>query len=137
MKLNIKPLVYEDYDNHLVGWWKDWNWTPPTRDFLPQDGVGGMMVYDGDIPVCAGFLYNSNAKLAWGEWVISNKSYGKGDKRTQALVLLVETLTDMAKSLNKKYVYALIKNPSLAKVYKDLGYIEGDSYNTEMIKIIN
>ena len=41
MQLNTKRLSYEDYDNILVGWWKDWNWTPPRRDFLPHNGERG------------------------------------------------------------------------------------------------
>ena len=34
MKLNVKPLSYEDYDDVLIKWWKDWDWTPPQRDFF-------------------------------------------------------------------------------------------------------
>jgi hypothetical protein len=33
-------------------------------------------------------------------------------------------------------VYALIKNQSLIKMYEELGYIKGDSYTSEMIKVL-
>ena len=35
MALNIKPLSDKDYDDILCGWWKDWKWTAPKKDFLP------------------------------------------------------------------------------------------------------
>lgn len=43
MKLNVKPLSYEDYDDVLIKWWKDWDWTPPVKEFLPQEGTGGVL----------------------------------------------------------------------------------------------
>ena len=132
MKFNIIPLKYEDYDNILVGWWKDWGWDAPLRDFLPQNGEGGIMVMDGDIPVCAGFIYNTNSKVAWVDWIISNKDYK--ESRSEAIVLLVETLTSIAKNLDNNYAYALIKHEGLIKTYESLGYMQAENYNTEMIK---
>ena len=28
-----------------------------TKDFLPDNGKGGLIVYDDKTPVCAGFIY--------------------------------------------------------------------------------
>ena len=55
-------------------------------------------------------------------------------KRKQALIELVKILTHTLKLSDCKYAYALIKSDSLIEHYKDNGYIEGDSYNKEMIK---
>ena len=132
MELTIRPLTYADYDDILVGWWNDWEWTPPLREFLPYDGVGGMMVYDGDTPVCAGFIYLTNSKVAWVDWIISNKGYR--DKRSEAITMLVSSLTRVCEQNEAKFVYALIKHDGLIKTYESLGYVAGDSYNKEMIK---
>ena len=134
MKFTTKLIQYEDYDNILVGWWKDWGWQAPTRDFLPQDGMGGIMVWDGDTPVCAGFLYNTNSKVAWVDWIISNKEYR--ESRKEALTILVDSLTSLAKSIDNKFAYALIKHDGLINVYEGVGYVKGDSYNKEMIKAL-
>ena len=107
MKFTTRPLNSEDYEAILVVWWKAWGWDAPLRDFLPQNGEGGIMVMDGDIPVCAGFIYNTNSKVAWVDWIISNKDYK--ESRSEAIVLLVETLTSIAKNLDNNYAYALIK----------------------------
>lgn len=134
MKFNTTPLQNEDYDNILKGWWKDWGWEAPSRDFLPQDGQGGVMVWDGDTPVCAGFLYNTNSKVAWVDWIISNKEYK--ESRKEALSILIQTLTSVAKNLDNKFAYALIKHNGLIGVYEQQGYTTGDSYNKEMIKAL-
>ena len=134
MEFNIRPLGETDYEDILVGWWKDWKWTPPPKDFLPSDGKGGVMVLDNDIPVCAGFVYMTNSKVAWVDWIISNKEYKKKPQRQQALSLLIKTLTDTCKNSGNKFCYALLKNKSLTKTYEDLGYIAADSYSQEMIK---
>ena len=134
MELYIRELNENDYDEILVGWWKQWGWEPPQRDFLPNDGKGGIMVFDGDVPVCAGFMYLTNSKVAWVDWIISNKEYTKKPQRKDALKLLVSALTDICKKAGSKYSYALIKNKSLIEMYEDLGYIKGDSYTGEMIK---
>jgi hypothetical protein len=134
MKFNTTPLQHEDYDNILKGWWKDWGWEAPSRDFLPQDGQGGIMVWNGDTPVCAGFLYNTNSKVAWVDWIISNKDYR--ESRKEALSILIQTLTSVAKNLDNKFAYALIKHNGLIGVYEQQGYTAGDSYNKEMIKVL-
>ena len=38
MEFNIRKLNSTDYDSVLVGWWKDWGWELPAKDFLPDDG---------------------------------------------------------------------------------------------------
>lgn len=136
MEFNIRPLGETDYEDILVGWWKDWKWTPPPKDFLPSDGKGGVMVLDNDIPVCAGFVYMTNSKVAWVDWIISNKEYKKKPQRKEALDLLITTLTNICKDTGNKYCYALIKNKSLIKTYETLGYNSADSYTQEMIKAL-
>tara|TARA_R100001460_G_scaffold48775_4_gene86950 strand:- start:271 stop:678 length:408 start_codon:yes stop_codon:yes gene_type:complete len=133
---NIRPLIETDYDKILLDWWKDWGWEAPQKDFLPADGTGGLMVLEDDVPICAGFMYATNSKVAWVDWIISNKNYRKKPERGQAIGLLIETLTGTCKSTGFKYCYALIKHKGLIETYKELGYIEADSYTQEMIKIL-
>ena len=136
MGLNIRELNETDYDNILVDWWLQWGWVPPQRDFLPNDGKGGIIIYDDETPVCAGFMYITNSKAAWVDWIISNKEYTKKPQRGDAIKLLVSTLTNICKTTGNKYIYALIKNESLINTYQGLGYIQGSTYTKEMIKIL-
>lgn len=136
MEFNIRKLNEQDYDQTLVGWWKEWGWEPPQKDFLPDDGQGGIMVLDGDIPVCAGFLYITNSKAAWVDWIVSNKSYRIKPNRSMALELLIDTLTNTASNAGYKYAYALLKHSKLIETYEKLGYFKGDTCASEMIKIL-
>ena len=136
MELYVRPLNETDYDSILVGWWKDWGWEPPQRDFLPNDAKGGIIVYDEEVPVCAGFMYLTNSKVGWVDWIISNKGYTKKPQRKEAIKLLVSKLTEICKTTGCKYTYALIKNDSLIGTYEELGYTKGDSYTNEMIKVL-
>jgi len=133
MSLYARILTKEDYDNTLVKWWSDWGWSAPSREFLPNDGEGGIIIYDDEDPVCAGFMYVTNSKAAWVDWIISSKTYNKKPQRKEALSMLIETLTTACQNMGFKYVYALIKHPSLINVYKEVGYIDGDTYTKEMI----
>lgn len=136
MELIIKQIEHDDYDNILVGWWKQWGWVAPVRDFLPEDGCGGIMIYDGETPICAGFMYATNSKAAWIDWIISNKEYTDREKRKEAITLLISKLTEICKGSHFKYGYALIKHQGLINTYEELGYKKGDSYTSEMIKLL-
>ena len=132
----IKKLSSTDYDKILVNWWGDWRWKAPPKDFLPENGMGGYMVYDEEVPVCAGFVYVTNSKVGWCDWIISNFNYKDKVKRKEGLKKLISSLTMVLKKSKCKYAYALIKSDSLIKVYKEEGYLEAGQYNKEMIKIL-
>ena len=136
MKLNIIPLKEEDYEKILCGWWKQWRWTPPSRDFLPENGTGGFIVYDGETPICAGFMYITNSQATWCDWIISNLKYKDRQKRKEALELLVKTISDKAENLGKKYVYASPSRRTCPALYDEIGFVEGSTYTHEMIKTI-
>ena len=96
MEFNINELNPSDYDEVLVNWWKEWGWTPPPKEFLPEDGQGGIMVSYKNKPVCAGFVYFTNSKVSWVEWIISDKNVDK-KLRHNAVQFLIGVLTNACK----------------------------------------
>lgn len=136
MALIIRPLNENDYDTTLVQWWRNWGWEPIDKEFLPEDGKGGLMVLDDEEPVCAGFMYATNSKVAWVDWIVSSDTYRKKPERSEAIKLLVETLTNICRNTGHKYSYALIKHPGLSELYEELGYVKGDKQVSEMIKLL-
>jgi len=133
MALNIKPLSDNDYEDILCKWWKDWRWTAPAKDFLPDRGY---MVYYNDEPICAGYMYVTNSNVVLLEWIISSFKFKNKDIRKEALYMLVETITSLARALDKKYVYSLLKNQPLINLYKELGFVAGGNNGKEMIKYL-
>jgi hypothetical protein len=136
MNFEVRKLNNTDYNLILTKWWKDWRWTPPPKDFLPENGEGGFIVYDKEIPVCAGFIYVTNSKVGWCDWIVSNFDYKNKEKRKKALTYLITILTNTLKLSGCRYSYALLKSKSLIDHYKENGYTKGDSYNSEMIKTL-
>ena len=94
MIFDIRPLELDDYDTILVDWWKDWGWTPPTRDFLPDNGKGGMIVFDGDIKSPGAHLSESHlATLA-----LEDLSQSRKDVIGDGLALEQQTSGESIKS---------------------------------------
>jgi len=133
--MEIRKLNKHDYHDILLEWWKDWGWkTPPKLDILPDEGESGVIVYQGDTPVCAGFIYTSNASLCWISWIVSNKQYRDRSKRKESIKALIETLSLVGKNLGAKYCYVNFDSPHLVKPSEELGFIKG-SITQEMFKI--
>jgi hypothetical protein len=133
--MEVRMLNTDDYDQSLKPWWESWGWSAPSKDFLPEDGIGGLMVSYEGVDICAGFIYFTNSKAAWIEFVISNKEY-KGDNRKEALQLLINCLSSVAEDKKFKYIYTSLKSNSLIKIYSDCGFTKGDSNCQEMIKVL-
>lgn len=125
-----RKLKEEDYDL-LVSWWKQWRWTAPPRDFLPQNGTGGVMIEKDGKQVVAGFIYLTNSAVAWSEFIISNFDYKEPD-RHEAIKFLISELSSIAKDCGVKYVYTVVKNQSLQKLYQEIGYTNGSQKVNEM-----
>ena len=72
MKLKARKLIHEDYDT-IVEWWKSWpEWEALSRDLLPENGTGGIMIEREGKPLIAGFLYATNSNICWMEWIVSD-----------------------------------------------------------------
>ena len=133
MEFNIRKLNSTDYEDTLVVWWKDWGWEPPAKDFLPDEGEGGLLVLDNDIPVCAGFIYITNSKVAWINWIVSDKSFENKKIRNKAIEVLLENLVTIAVKNKNSYVFASNNNLSLINRFVNIGFTKGCENTTEII----
>jgi hypothetical protein len=132
--MEVRQLVDNDYDK-LCQWWSDWRWVPISRDFLPENGTGGLMVTKDGVDICAGFVYMTNSKVAWIEFVVSNFHYRESDRKS-ALEFLIHSLTDICKQNGLLYAFSTLKNESLIKMYEGCGFQKGSTRTTEMVKIL-
>lgn len=132
MELTVRALQESDWDT-LQEWWTKWNWPIVAKEMLPLNGCGGLIVYKGDTPVVAGFLYLTNSNIAWMEWVISNKDYKENDRK-KALEILILGLEDIALSVGKDMIFSVSKSKSLINIHKGLGYTVDESPSYEISK---
>ena len=133
--MNIRKLTEADYEA-LEKWWKAWDWPPIEKDFLPENGTGGLMVQSKDgTPIVAGFLYMTNSKAVLLEWIISNPDY-KDKNRKQAVEVLLNTIEEVCKKQGKKYMFSIGRSKHLIDIHKKLGWQVDDKPSHEIIKII-
>jgi hypothetical protein len=134
--MEVRYLKESDYDDILVGWWSQWRWSAPAKDMLPQNGAGGIMVSKDGEDICAGFVYFTNSKTAWIEYIISNPNYKNREDRKNALNMLINVLSIYVEQEGYKYIYTSLKNKHLIDRYEDCGFLSGDKNCQEMIKIL-
>ena len=104
----------------------------PPRDFLPDNGKGGLMV-EKDVPIVAGFIYYTNSKGALLEWVVSNPDYKEADRK-QAIALLINAAEEVCKSNGVKYMFSIGRNKSLINIHEELGWKVDPSHSHEIVK---
>lgn len=129
----FKIRILEDNDySTLLNWWNFWRFPAPAKDLLPEEGRGGLMVYKDGIEICAGYLFFTNSKIAWLEFIVSNPEYKEKDRK-EAICFLINELTFIAKSKGFKVVFTSIKNENLINRFKECGYVIGSENTKELI----
>jgi hypothetical protein len=134
MELTVRELKESDWED-MSSWWKWWRWPEVSKETLPLNGCGGVMVCKGEIPVAAGFLYLSNSKVAWLDWIVSNPQYRESDRK-EALEMLINTLEEVARQQNYSIIISIARNKSLINIHKKLGYTVDESPSYEISKKI-
>jgi hypothetical protein len=135
MELKTRQLKDSDW-NTLVSWWNSWpEWVNPVKDFLPDNGTGGIMVEKNNKPIVAGFLYFTNSKSVLLEWIISDPNY-KDNDRKKAIELLILTAEKVCKDANKKYMFSIGRNQSLINIHKKIDWKVDKKQSYELLKIL-
>jgi hypothetical protein len=136
MELNIRKLTESDWDL-LVKWWgmyPEWK-QHPTKDMLPDNGTGGFIVEKHGTPIVAGFLYTTNSKVGWMEWIVSDKNYKNKDKK-DAIELLITGMEHVARESGCKIILSIGRNNNLINSHKQLGYTVDSKPSYEIAKQI-
>lgn len=132
--MNTRTLTESDYEI-LSDWWKAWGWPVMAKDMLPDNGTGGIIVENKGENIVAGFLYWSNSKLVWLDWIISNPNADK-KIRKQAIEMLILTAEQMVKDAGSKYMMSISRSNSLLKIHEKIGWSIDKTPSHEMIKVI-
>jgi len=136
MKLKVRQIETSDWDMLVKWWtsWKDWG-TNPSKETLPLNGTGGLIVENNGIPIVAGFLYLTNSKVAWLEWIVSDPEY-KQRNRKEAIELLIKSLEDVARNAKAEIILSVGRNKSLLNIHEGLGYTVDKNPSHEISKNI-
>lgn len=134
-KLETRVLQESDWET-MCSWWKWWRWPSMNKEILPMNGTGGIMVYKGDTPIVVGFLYLTNSKAAWLDWIVSNPSYKESDRK-EAIMLLIKTLEEIGKKQGYNVIISITRSKSLINIHRELNYTIDENPSHEISKKIN
>lgn len=130
-----RTTTEEDYPE-LCEWWKFWKFRSPGQEMLPDNGKCGIMIHDTqdyNKNYCAGFLYFTNSKIAWFEFLISNPNIKNKELRKESIQFLLNSVAFVAKSKGFKVIFTSVKHPSLINHYKEAGWVVGSDGTKEMV----
>lgn len=128
MQTRLVDLATDYLD--FANWWSDWGWPVIAPDYLPPIGL---VVEDGLTKICAGWLYQLDAKICMIEWIVSNKDAEK-KQRGEALDMLIESLCEAAKDRGFKSVFSALKTPRLIKRFEEAKFTISDTSMTHVIR---
>jgi|TARA_R100000231_G_scaffold27617_2_gene24636 hypothetical protein len=135
-RLVPRKIKKEDWST-LEKWWNSWpNSSAPPKESLPGNGTGGIIIEDNGKPVIAGFIYQTNSKLAMLEGIISNPNYRGKQKRDKSLEILVACLHETIKLMGCKYIFAMTDNKKIINLGIKLGWCLDAKPNYTLTKIL-
>jgi hypothetical protein len=118
---SFRWCLSEDDYKIVCGMMDGWGANVLHRRMLSEYGA---IISKNGYDVCSGWLYQSDSKLAWIEWVIMDKTAPRYT-REGALDFLYKTLFDKAKELGFEVVMCVANHKLLIERLKNkLGFIE-------------
>ena len=132
--LVLRSLTEEDYEV-ICDWWTKWEWPILPKELLPQDGLGGFMVEKNKKPIVAGFVYLTNSKGAWFDYIVSDPDY-REDDRNEAVELLIRGAEQFCIDLGIKAILHIGRNKGLIDKFNKLGWGVDKTPSYEIMKRI-
>lgn len=128
--MEFRYIEQSDYEM-LVDWWKFWKFPAPPIEMLPDSGV---IVNKNGVDICAGFIYFTNSKTCWIEFIVSNPNVRQKEDRRESITNVIDVLCSIGKNNGYTIAYTSLKNESLQNKYLQCGFIEGSKNCNEYIK---
>lgn len=104
----------------LKSWWLQYGWVVPELETLPPTGF---IAVSNGAPICAGFCYFTDSKMAFMDWIIGDRSADK-ELRKQGVDMVINALITRAKEKEVGIIYTVTGNTHLINTYKELGFGE-------------
>jgi N-acetylglutamate synthase-like GNAT family acetyltransferase len=131
--MNVRLLREGDYEE-MISWWRFFRFPAPAKEFLPENGKGGLMVEKEGVSICAGFIYFTNSKIAWLEFIVSNPEYRNKDRK-EAIQIVITELCQIAKQKGFRAVFTSVKHQGLVNHFEKCGF-NNDAHKSNEMTII-
>lgn len=115
-------------------WWAKWNpkeeISQVPREVLPA--IGRTVVGSEGQNIAMGFVYQSNSKICWLEWLVVNPDSNPGLRR-EALDILISELKNVARDLGFWMAFTSVNHGGLISRLEGHGFEIADKNMTNMI----
>lgn len=111
-------------------WWQAHRWQVLPRSMLPSNGV--VISVDG-VPAVAGFLYLTDSKISWLEWIVGNPEMSPFVRRP-AIKKLLEVMTQLSDSLGYRVMFSSLSHRGLMTLYEEAGFEKTDTEMTNFMR---
>lgn len=127
-RLVVRTFTPESDYVMIQKWWEEHHSYAPDLDHL---GKNGRIIECDGLPVCAGFLYNTDSSICIFEFVISDPAKDK-DTRDICLDRLIQVAKDWAKENKYKLLYSPANKIKFINRLESFGFIEIDNNMSHM-----
>ena len=117
----------------LESWWKAKNFPVADPELLPPTGF---IVTGDSVPICAGFLFKTDAKIAILNHVVASSSPMDKEDRNKAMNLLISRVILEARRGGFKILSAACNIDRLGKRYESLGFVKTDSVESHYGRVL-
>ena len=118
-KINIRKIELNDYE-FINEWWTEQGFTPLSKDILPMNGLGGIII-EKDKPIAAAYLYLTNSKVGYIDNLIADPKYVSKD-RFDIILMLIRACEEMADNVGCLEIWAMTECEGIIQRCKALGY---------------
>lgn len=130
---SISKLVVRDFTPSqdyvmIQKWWEEHDSYAPKLDHL---GINGKIIEYDELPICAGFLYNTDSSICIFEFPVCNPVIDK-EIRDICIDELINVSRRWAKNRNYKLLYAPSNKIKFINRLQDNGFIKIDDNMTHM-----
>ena len=122
--MHVRVYIPAEHYELIANWWTKRDRPVPSPDMMAPTG---RIIYMENKPICAGFLFKTDSKIAIINHMVSDPNQLDKNLRDEALNLLISHLIHEAYICGFKIVSASSNLDRLNKRYEKLGFIKTDS----------
>ena len=101
----VRGITLKDYE-FINKWWEDSGYGIVDKQYLPDNGLGGLIVEKNGVPLAAAYTYTTNSRVCYMDNLVSNFNY-KGRDRYLLIKKLFDTVINRAKECGCEMLWTL------------------------------
>ena len=120
--IKVRQVTMEDY-KQIDSWYEKRGELRPVMMLLPNDGLGGFIVEKNNRPIAVIYLYLTNSKMGYFDFLMSDPDYIEKD-RSEIIMSLFQYCTKKAILTGCKCVFVTTAVTGVINKMKELGIRE-------------